>query len=66
MERVNYITSEIEVLLLEFNITDKESFLSSISSIICQYNTDEAIKIMENFGSEGKYQATAIKVNYGY
>lgn len=62
----NSITMDLENLLSEHSIIDKESFLSDISSIICELDTDVAIDVMENFGEEGKYQSTTIKVNYGY
>ena len=63
---INYIVSNIEGLLSEHNIKDKESFLGDISSILCQFDTDIAIEVMNNFGDVGKNQALAIKVNYGY
>ena len=63
---INSITMDMESMLSEHNITDKESFLSDMSSILCELDTDIAIAVMENFGDEGQYQATAIKVNYGY
>ena len=47
-------------------LTDKSSMLSYFSAVICQLDTDIAIEVMEHFGEEGKHQATAIKVNYGY
>ena len=62
----NSITMDLQNLLSEHSIVDKESFLSDISSIICELDTDVAIDVMENFGEEGKYQSTTIKVNYGY
>ena len=64
--KANSIKSDLRNLLSEHSIVDKESFLSDISSIICQLDTDIAIDVMENFGEEGKYESTAIKVNYGY
>ena len=64
--KANSIKSDLRNLLSEHSIVDKESFLSDISSIICQLDTDVAINVMEDFGIEGKYQSTAIKVNYGY
>ena len=64
--KANSIKSDLRNLLSEHSIVDKESFLSDISSIICQLDTDVAIDVMEDFGEEGKYQSTAIKVNYGY
>jgi len=64
--KANSIKSDLRNLLSEHSIVDKESFLSDISSIICQLDTDVAINVMEDFGEEGKYQSTAIKVNYGY
>ena len=64
--KVNSITMDLQNLLSEHNILDKESFLSDISSIICELDTDIAIEVMDNFGEEGKYQSTSIKVNYGY
>ena len=64
--KVNTITMDIESLLSEHKITDRESFLGDLSNIICQFDTDIAIEVMEQFGKEGEYQAMAIKVNYGY
>ena len=64
--KANSIKSDLRNLLSEHSIIDKESFLSDISSIICQLDTDVAINVMEDFGEEGKYQSTAIKVNYVY
>ena len=64
--RVNTITLDIESLLSEHKITDRESFLGDLSNIICQFDTDIAIEVMEQFGKEGEDQAMAIKVNYGY
>lgn len=62
----NSITMDLENIINEHKIIDKESFLSDISSIICQLDTDIAIDVMENFGEIGKNQALSIKVNYGY
>tara|TARA_R110002020_G_scaffold90584_7_gene220668 strand:- start:37156 stop:37386 length:231 start_codon:yes stop_codon:yes gene_type:complete len=66
--KVNTIISEIEEFMFEFGmtLTDKSSMLSYFSAVICQLDTDIAIEVMEHFGEEGKHQATAIKVNYGY
>ena len=64
--KANSITMDLENLLSEHSIIDKKSFLSDISSIICELDTDIAIEVMNNFGEEGKYQSDAIKVNYGY
>ena len=67
--KVNTIISEIEGFMSEFvpeNETDKESMLGYFSNIICQLDTDIAIKVMEHFGKAGENQAMAIKVNYGY
>ena len=68
-EKVNTIISEIEGFMLEFtpqNKSDKESMLSYFSSILCELDTDIAIEVMKDFGDEGKHQALAIKINYGY
>lgn len=64
--KVNHITSTISEMISERSIDDLEDFLSSMSSVICQLDTDVAIEVMKNFGKEGEYQAMAIKVNYGY
>ena len=67
--KVNTIISEIRGFMLEFPPqyeTDKESMLGYFSDIICQLDTDIAIKVMEDFGKAGEYQAMSIKVNYGY
>jgi hypothetical protein len=64
--KANSITMDLWNMLSEHNIVDKQSFLSDISSIICELDTDIAIEVMNNFGEEGKYQSDAIKINYGY
>tara|TARA_R110000868_G_C10419077_1_gene723133 strand:+ start:237 stop:461 length:225 start_codon:yes stop_codon:yes gene_type:complete len=67
--KINTIISEIQGFMMEFPPqyeTDKESMLGYLSAIICQLDTDIAIKVMEDFGKAGKNQAMAIKVNYGY
>jgi len=64
--KANSITMDLWNILSEHNIVNKESFLSDMSSIICELDIDIAIEVMNNFGEEGKYQSDAIKVNYGY
>ncbi len=64
--KINVITSNIEEILNQNQIGDKDDFLSSMSEIICQMDTDIAIGVMERLGPEGREQAMAIKVNYGY
>lgn len=68
-EKVNTIISEIEEFMFEFtpqNKSDKESMLSYFSSMLCVLDVDIAIEVMKDFGDEGKRQALAIKINYGY
>ena len=68
-EKVNTIISEIEDFMFEFtpqNKSDKESMLSYFSSILCALDVDIAIGVMRELGEEGKHQALAIKINYGY
>ena len=47
-----------------------DEYLSFVSDLLCQFNIDVAIKVMEGleetFGKDAIYQSTAIKVNYGY
>ena len=64
--KINQLCSDIEGMASELAISDREAYLSYISSIICVFDTDIAIEVMERQGTEGKYQAMAIKVNYGY
>ena len=64
--KINTIIMDIQGMLSEYNIQDKESFLGDMSNILCQFDTDIAIEVMKDFGEEGEYQAMAIKVNYGY
>ena len=64
--KINSITSDIHNILSEQNITNKEEFLSNISTILCQLDTDVAIGVMENFGELGEHQAHIIKVVFGY
>jgi hypothetical protein len=63
---INTIISELNGLLLEFNPDNKSDFLNYIGNILCQFDTDIAIKVMEDFGEEGREEATRIKVVYGY
>ncbi len=65
-KKSNHITLSMIDMINEHKISDKQTFLSDMSSVICQLDTDIAIDVMENFGEEGVYEATAIKVNYGY
>ena len=68
-EKVNTIISEIEDFMFEFtpqNKSDKESMLSYFFSMLCALDVDIAIGVMSEFGDEGKQQALAIKINYGY
>jgi len=65
-KKVNHITSSVKEIISDSNITELSDFLSSISEVLCQLDTDIAIEVMNNFGEEGKHQAMAIKVNYGY
>ena len=64
-ERINYLISTIQD-----NQYDKDDYLSVCCDIICQFDTDIAIKVMEglveSFGEDAKYQAMSVKVNYGY
>ena len=64
--KVNTILSEIEGIQLELDIQNGDVLLGYISNIICQLDTDIAIEVMEQLGEEGKREAMAIKVNYGY
>jgi hypothetical protein len=70
-EKINYITSIIENSELANNkMPTNEEFLSDISLIICQFDADIAIGVMDKlekrFGEIAKRQALSIKVNYGY
>lgn len=64
-KRINYLISTIRD-----NQYDKEDYLGACCDIICQFDTDIAIKVMEgladSFGEDAEYQAMAVKVNYGY
>jgi hypothetical protein len=64
-QKINYLISTIQD-----NQYDKEDYLGACCAIICQFDTDIAIKVMEglvdSFGEKASYQAKAIKVNYGY
>jgi len=68
-KQVNYLISTIR----DNDICDGvelEDYLSLMSDIICQFDTDVAIKVMEglkeSYGDLATNQAMAIKVNYGY
>lgn len=67
--KVNTIISDISCFMSEFppqNLEEKETMLGYFSMILCQLDTDIAIKVMEDFGPIGMDKAMAIKINYGY
>ena len=68
-KKVNYLISTIR----DNDVCDGvelEDYLSLMSDIICQFDTDVAIQVMEGlrecYGDMATNQAMAIKVNYGY
>lgn len=63
---VNTICSDIEEMIYDRGEDDVKDMLGSLSNIICQFDTDVAILVMERLGDAGKEEAMAIKVNYGY
>ena len=65
-EKVNTLVSEIRNFISEAEPEDTEMFLAYLSDIMCVFDTDIAIEVLENFGEEGKEQATGIKVRWGY
>jgi len=65
-EKINCITADIEELMNFYDVDDRSYFLSMMSSILCELDTDITIGVMERLGPEGKDEALAIKVNYGY
>ena len=64
--KINCIIMDMQSIIYEHKITDMESFLGDMSSILCELDTDIAIEVMKDFGKAGEHQAMAIKVNYGY
>jgi hypothetical protein len=64
--KINTIISEIRGLILETNPSDEDSFLNYIGNMLCQFDTDVAIEVMNDLGDEGKREALRIKVVYGY
>lgn len=68
-KEVNYLISTIRDNDV-CNGVELEDYLSLMSDIICQFDTDVAIKVMEglkeSYGDLATNQARAIKVNYGY
>ena len=59
-KKTNYIISTIR----DSDLTSREELINVFSQIICQFDTDVAIAVMEGIGE--KDEALAIKVNYGY
>jgi len=64
--KINTVVSEIQGLIQEFNPSDEESFLNYIGDILCQFDTDIAIEVMEGLGEIGKNESRRIKIVYGY
>jgi hypothetical protein len=65
-KQINYITSTVKEFINDQNPNDLEIFLGHIREIICQFDTDVAISVLNEFGDEGKEQAMVVKVSYGY
>lgn len=70
-QKVNHIVSTIlESEVLNGQMPTPEEYLYTISDIICQIDTDLAIKVMEGlvekYGDIAKNQILVIKINYGY
>jgi hypothetical protein len=70
-QKINHIVSTIlESELLYEQMPRLEDYLSTISSIICQFDTDAAIKVMEGLeerlGDIAKNEVLNIKIKYGY
>jgi hypothetical protein len=68
---INYITSIIENSeVANGQMPTNDEFLSMCSDIICQFDTDIAIQVMDKltkrFGEDAKEQSLSIKVDYGY
>ena len=68
---INYITSILVEMINEskHDCIHDEIILSGLASILQELDKSElAVKILEQeeFGSTGKYEATAIKVNEGW
>jgi hypothetical protein len=65
-KQINYVTSTVQEFVNEHNLDDLEPFLSCLRQILCQFDTDVAISVLNEFGDEGKKQAMVVKVTYGY
>ncbi len=70
-KKINYIVSIIENSeVAQGQLPTDSEFLSMISTIICQFDTDIAIEVMKNlekrFGDDAKEEVVSIEVNYGY
>lgn len=64
--KANTVISEIRNLLLEQPELDKEILLGYMGDILCQFDTDIAIEVMDEFGDEGREVSHGIKVRWGY
>jgi hypothetical protein len=65
-ERINVLTSEVRNFIEEQKPENMEMFMGYISSMLCVFDTDIAIAVLEQFGEEGKQEALGIKVRWGY
>ncbi len=67
----NYIVSTIENSeVAQGQLPTNSEYLSMLSDIICQFDTDIAIEVMKKlknrFGEDAEDEAVSIKINYGY
>jgi hypothetical protein len=68
-QKVNVIIGAIQNSTIANKVEDPEEYLSMISEIICEFDTDIAIKVLEGLNVHkeiAREKALAIKINYGY
>tara|TARA_B110000902_G_scaffold214580_1_gene246633 strand:- start:3523 stop:3822 length:300 start_codon:yes stop_codon:yes gene_type:complete len=60
-KKINDISSDLQDFITDTEPKDKELFLSYVSDIICAFDTDIAIRVLEQFGELGEEQAKFLK-----
>jgi len=65
--KLNTIVSDIQDILLETEPKHSKEILQSITSILCEWDTDIAIEVMDEIRTDEANECSRwVKVTYGY
>lgn len=65
--KLNTIVSDIQDILLETEPKHSETILQGITNILCEWDTDIAIEVMDEIRTDEANECSRwVKVTYGY